>query len=164
MCTLRGHGHLSITPINVLNKMDAMSTHGGTFRATFEPTVYIGNLEMGRMKWLKIIQRGVLGGMAIAAILASSISAWAEGTMGRFAYFLADSMLPALYAQDMGYFTAAGIEPEFITVQGGPTMVPAIASGEADIGYAAPVPSINGRFKGVPVTMFLRLAQVVTPD
>ena len=68
----------------------------------------------------KIIRRAVLGGVAVAAVLGSSLAAWAEGSKLRVAYFLADSMLPALYAQDKGYFAEAGLEPEFIAVQGGP--------------------------------------------
>lgn len=112
----------------------------------------------------KIIRRAVLGGVAVAAVLGSSVAAWAEGSKLRVAYFLADSMLPALYAQDKGYFADAGLEPEFIAVQGGPAVVSAVAAGEADIGYAAPVPPINGRLNGVPVKMFLQLAQEVAPD
>jgi len=112
----------------------------------------------------KFIRRAVLGGVAVAAVFASGALAWAEGTKLRVAYFLADSMLPALYAQDKGYFAEAGLDPEFIAVQGGPAVVAAIASGEADIGYAAPVPPINGRLNGVPVKMFLQLAQEVDPD
>lgn len=112
----------------------------------------------------KFIRRAVLGGVAAAAVLASSVAVWAENTKLKVAYFLADSMLPALYAQDKGYFAEAGLEPEFIAVQGGPAVVAAIASGEADIGYAAPVPPINGRLNGVPVKMFLQLAQEVAPD
>ncbi len=112
----------------------------------------------------KFIRRAVLGGAAVAAVLVSAISASAEDIKLRIAYFLTDSMLPALYAQEKGYFTEAGIAPEFIAVQGGPAVVAAIASGEADIGYAAPVPPINGRLNGVPIKMFLQLSQEVDPD
>lgn len=112
----------------------------------------------------RAVLRGVLGGVAIATVLASAIAASAEDAKVRFAYFLADSMLPALYAQEKGYFAAAGIAPEFIAVQGGPAVVAAIASGEADIGYSSPVPPINGRLNGVPIKMFLQLSQEVDPD
>ena len=112
----------------------------------------------------KIIRRAVLGGVAVAAVLASTVSAWAENTTVRFAYLVADSMLPALYAQDKGYFAAAGIDAEFIPVQGGPAVVAAIASGEADVGYAALVPPINGRLNGVPLKIFLQLGKEAEPD
>ncbi len=110
------------------------------------------------------IRRAVLSGVAVAAVLASTVSAWAENTKVRFAYLVADSMLPALYAQDKGYFAEAGIDPEFIPVQGGPAVVAAIASGEADVGYAALVPPINGRLNGVPVKIFLQLGKEAEPD
>lgn len=112
----------------------------------------------------RIIRRMVLGGMAAIAVLATSVAAFAENTKVRFAYLVADSMLPALYAKDKGYFSDAGIDADFIAVQGGPAVVAAIASGEADVGYAAPVPPINGRLNGVPVKMFLQLGQEVDPD
>lgn len=112
----------------------------------------------------KFIRRAVLGGVAAAAVLATTVSAWAENTKVRFAYLVADSMLPALYAQDKGYFTAAGIDAEFIPVQGGPAVVAAIASGEADVGYAALVPPINGRLNGVPIKIFLQLGKEAEPD
>jgi NitT/TauT family transport system substrate-binding protein len=112
----------------------------------------------------KLTKRSVLGAVAMAALFASPVAALADNTKVRFAYLLADSMLPALYANDKGYFKDAGIDAEFIAVQGGPAVVAAIASGEADIGYAAPVPPINGHINGVPVRMFLQLGQEVEPD
>lgn len=112
----------------------------------------------------KFIRRAVLGGVAAATVLASTVSVWAENTKVRFAYLVADSMLPALYAQDKGYFAAAGIDAEFIPVQGGPAVVAAIASGEADVGYAALVPPINGRLNGVPLKIFLQLGKEAEPD
>jgi len=112
----------------------------------------------------KFIRHAVLGGVAAATVLILALTASAQDTKLRIAYFLADSMLPALYAEQKGYFAEAGLAPEFIAVQGGPAVVAAIASGEADVGYAAPVPPINGRLNGVPVKMFLQLAQEVDPD
>jgi NitT/TauT family transport system substrate-binding protein len=111
-----------------------------------------------------IVRRAVLGGVAAAAVLASSVAGWAENTKVRFAYLVADSMLPALYAQDKGYFAAEGIDAEFTPVQGGPAAVAAIASGEADVGYAALVPPINGRLNGVPLKIFLQLGKEAEPD
>ena len=112
----------------------------------------------------KLTRRTVFWGSTLAALAVSTAAAFAENAKVRFAYLVADSMLPALYAQDKGYFGEAGIDAEFIAVQGGPAVVAAIASGEADIGYASPVPPINGRLNGVPVKMFLQLGQEVDPD
>lgn len=103
-------------------------------------------------------------GAVLAALVTTAHVASAEDTKVRIAYLQADSMLPALYANDKGYFKDAGLAPEFTAVQGGPAVVAAIASGDADIGYAAPVPPINGHIAGVPVRMFLQLGQEVDPD
>ena len=110
------------------------------------------------------VRRTAIGWMAAAALFGQTLAALAEETPVRVAYFLADSMLPALYAQDKGYFSEAGLDVEFVAVQTGPAVVSAVASGEADIGYAAPVPPINGRLNGVPVKMFLQLSQELAPD
>lgn len=109
-------------------------------------------------------RRGLLGGLVAAAVLGHAFAACAEDSPVRIAYITADSMLPMLYAQDKGYFTEAGLAADMIAVQGGPAAVAAVASGEADVGYAAPVPPINGRLNGVPVKMFLQLGQEVAPD
>ena len=113
---------------------------------------------------LKFSKRAVIGGVTLAAIMASGVAALADNAKVRIAYLVADSMLPALYAQDKGYFKDAGIDAEFIAVQGGPAVVAAVASGDADIGYASPVPPINGHLNGVPIKMFLQLGQEVDPD
>ncbi|WP_294975042.1 ABC transporter substrate-binding protein [Tabrizicola sp.] len=110
------------------------------------------------------VRRTAIGWMVAAALFGQTLAALAEETPVRVAYFLADSMLPALYAQDKGYFSEAGLDVEFVAVQTGPAVVSAVASGEADIGYAAPVPPINGRLNGVPVKMFLQLSQELAPD
>lgn len=113
---------------------------------------------------IKFARRAFFWGAAAVALVASSAASQAENAKVRFAYLVADSMLPALYAKDKGYFADAGIDADFIAVQGGPAVVAALASGEADIGYAAPVPPINGRLNGVMVKMFLQLGQEVDPD
>ncbi len=102
--------------------------------------------------------------LASVATFAMATTALAEATKFKIAYLQADSMLPALYANDKGYFKDASLEPEFIPVQGGPAVVAAVASGEADIGYAALVPPINGHINGVPVKIFLQLGKEAEPD
>ncbi len=104
------------------------------------------------------------GFLALTAATLAAGAAWADNAKVRIAYLVADSMLPAMYANDKGYFKDAGIDLDMIAVQGGPAVVAAIASGDADIGYAAPVPPINGRLNGVPIKMFLQLGQEVDPD
>lgn len=100
---------------------------------------------------------------ALALALTTGV-AQAENIKLRFAYLLADSMLPIIAAQKSGAYEKAGIDLELTEVQGGPAVVAAIASGEADIGYAAPVPPINARLNGVNVKMIMALAHEVEPD
>lgn len=99
-----------------------------------------------------------------AAIMSSLSTAAAENAKLRFAYVLADSDLPILIAQKNGDFAKAGLDVELTEVQGGPAVVAAIASGSADLGYAAPVPPINARLNGVMVKMVMALGHEVDPD
>lgn len=85
--------------------------------------------------------------------------AQAELVKLRMAHLVADAVLPILAAKDAGDFEKAGIDLELIPAQGGPAVVAAIAAGEADVGYSAPVPPINARLNGVPVKMILALGQ-----
>lgn len=102
--------------------------------------------------------------IGMLAVAVTSGSAQAENIKLRFAYLLADSMLPIIAAQKAGAYDKAGIDLELTEVQNGPAVVAAIASGEADIGYAAPIPPINARLNGVKVKMILALAHEVDPD
>jgi ABC-type nitrate/sulfonate/bicarbonate transport system substrate-binding protein len=114
---------------------------------------------------MNVLRRGlVLGVAAFAAVGVMPHLAAAENVKLRMAYILADTMLPILAAQDAGDFAKAGIDLTLTEVQGGPAVVAAIASGEADVGYSAPVPPINARLNGVPVKMFLALGHEVDPD
>ena len=113
---------------------------------------------------LKFTRRALMIGVAVASTLATSGWAAAENAKVRWAYLMADSMLPALYANGKGYFKDAGIDMDMIAVQGGPAVVAALASGEADMGYAAFVPPINGRLKGLPLKLMLVLSHEAEPD
>jgi ABC-type nitrate/sulfonate/bicarbonate transport system substrate-binding protein len=101
---------------------------------------------------------GLAAAAALAIAAAGAATAWAESTKVRVAMLVADSMLPAMVAVEKGYFKDAGLDVELIPVQGGPAVVAAVASGEAEVGYAAVVPPINGRLNGVPVKLFLVLS------
>ncbi|MBL0371874.1 ABC transporter substrate-binding protein [Rhizobium sp. KVB221] len=100
----------------------------------------------------------------LLVLSAATAVAQAENVKLRFAYLLADSMLPIMAAKKAGAYEKAGIDLELTEVQGGPAVVAAIASGDADIGYAAPVPPINARLNGVNVKMVLALGHEVDPD
>jgi ABC-type nitrate/sulfonate/bicarbonate transport system substrate-binding protein len=105
-----------------------------------------------------------MAGLSAAALVAAATGALAENAKVRLAYLVADSMLPMMYAQEKGYFKDAGIDLEATAVQGGPAVVAALASGEADIGYSAFIPPINGHIAGVPIKLMLTLAHESQPD
>ncbi len=114
---------------------------------------------------LNMLNKIARGGTCAAAVLALGATAvQAENPKLRFAYLLADSMLPIMAAHKAGAYEKAGIDLELTEVQGGPAVVAAIASGEADIGYAAPIPPINARLNGVNVKMILAFGHEVDPD
>jgi hypothetical protein len=89
------------------------------------------------------LARAVVAAAAVAVTgLSTGVAASAEAAKVRIAMLVADSMLPAMHANEKGYFKDAGIEAELIPIQGGPAIVAAIASGEAEVGYAAVVAAV----------------------
>lgn len=102
----------------------------------------------------------VIPGLALASLVAP---AQAQGTPLRFAYLLTDAVLPILAAEKAGKFDEAGIDLQLIEVQGGPAVVAALASGEVDIGYSAPIPPINARINGVDLKMLLAIGYETEP-
>ncbi len=112
---------------------------------------------MSKLRLSRLMRTG-LAVAAAAMAVGTSTGAIAENAKVRIAMLVADSMLPAMYANEKGYFKDAGIDAELIPVQGGPAVVAAVASGEAEVGYSAVVPPINGRLNGVPVKLFLVLS------
>ncbi len=113
---------------------------------------------MSKLRLSRLMRAGLIAAAAVAVTLGASAGAIAENAKVRIAMLVADSMLPAMYANEKGNFAGAGIDAELIPVQGGPAVVAAIASGEAEVGYSAVVPPINGRLNGVPVKLFLVLS------
>ncbi len=112
----------------------------------------------------KFTRRTLISSIASIALAASAFSASAENAKLRLAFLYADSMLPALHAQEKGYFAEAGIDLEATAVQGGPAAVAALASGEADVAYSAFIPPINARIGGLPIKLFLTLSHEAEPD
>lgn len=82
----------------------------------------------------------------------------------KFAYLRTSVMVPFFYADQKGYFKQEGLDVELIQVQGGPAVAAAIASGSAQIGYAAPTPIVIAREQGQPYRFFIGLEWERTPD
>ena len=105
-----------------------------------------------------MIARAARPAVCVLAVFAFCAGTALAETKVKVGMLVADSMLPAMVAKEKGYFKDAGLDVELIPVQGGPAVVAAVASGEADVGYAAVVPPINGHINGVPVKLFLTLS------
>lgn len=103
--------------------------------------------------------------VALGAIaVASSAGQAAAAEKVRFAYLKTVSLLPFFYAVEKGYFKDEGIDIDLIAVPGGPAVGAAIASGSADIGYAAPPPVMIARAQGQPFRFFMSLQYEKTPE
>lgn len=96
-----------------------------------------------------------LGAMAQAASADEKI---------KFAYLKTTSMVPFFFAEQKGYFKAEGIDLELVPVQGGPAVAAAVASGSAQIGYAAPTPIIIARDQNQPYKFIFGLQWEQAPD
>jgi NitT/TauT family transport system substrate-binding protein len=62
--------------------------------------------------------------------------------------------LPVQYAQKQGYFKREGLDVNLISLNSGPAVISAVASGSAQVGYASPVPIIFARAQSQPVRIF----------
>ena len=82
----------------------------------------------------------------LATMLAPPLAAQAQDAPKvRFAYLKTLDLMPFFYGVQKGYFKEAGVDIELIAVPGGPAVGAAVASGSADIGYAAPTPIMIAR-------------------
>jgi len=101
--------------------------------------------------------------VALAAFAQAPASA-ADLSKVRFAYLKTLELMPFFYGQEKGYFKDAGIDLELIAVPGGPAVGAAIASGSADIGYAALSPMLIAREQGQPFKFFMSMEYEQSPD
>ncbi|MDE2364182.1 MAG: ABC transporter substrate-binding protein [Hyphomicrobiales bacterium] len=114
---------------------------------------------------MKTHARSVRRTVAVFAALAGmSGAAHAELAKVRFAYLKTLDLMPFFYGQEKGYFKDEGIDLDLIAVPGGPAVGAALASGSADIGYAAPTPILIAREQGQPFKFFMSLEYEQTPQ
>ncbi|MBS0447778.1 MAG: ABC transporter substrate-binding protein [Proteobacteria bacterium] len=101
------------------------------------------------MKTTSLLRTGV----ACAALLTAALAAQAETSL-KVAGLRTISLLPIEYAAKQGYFKREGVDVEVLTVNAGPAVISAVASGSAQIGYTASVPVLFARAQGQPVRIF----------
>ena len=110
-----------------------------------------------------------VGRVTAIAIIALTLAASAPRAghaqeVVRFAQFKVVTLLPFAYGVEKGYFKDEGIDLQLINVPGGPAAGAAVASGSADIAYAAPPPLINARVEKQPFRFFMGLEYEQYPD
>jgi NitT/TauT family transport system substrate-binding protein len=110
-------------------------------------------------KWITFTAALVLG----AASLPNSSSA-EELTPVRVANFQNSVVLGLYHGIDKGYFKEAGLDVQIIRVATGAAAVSAVASNQADIGWAATTVPIFARSNGVKVKAFMTADQEGPPD
>ena len=114
----------------------------------------IGSVRSGRTL-------AVAAALSLAALLPREARAQ---EVVRFAQFKVVTLLPFAYGVEKGYFKDEGIDLQLINVPGGPAAGAAVASGSADIAYAAPAPVINARVEKQPFRFFMGLEYEQFPD
>jgi NitT/TauT family transport system substrate-binding protein len=97
-------------------------------------------------------------------VLFTTIQAASAQTRIRVGNFANVFVLPLFNAIEKGYFEEQNLEVEVISYQTGPAVVSAVAGGEIEIAWAAAIPPIIARSRGIPVKIFLTAAQEKQPD
>ena len=90
-----------------------------------------------------------LGAAAALPALAQSASTIRVGATAN------DTYAQAYYAQDMGFFTKAGLTVEITTFTNGASVSAAVASGALDVGISNPVQIANAVSRGIPFVYFV---------
>jgi NitT/TauT family transport system substrate-binding protein len=111
----------------------------------------------------------ILGGrpLAMAAALLCALTLATKAGAAervRVANFTNVVVAPLFYAMDKGYFKEVDIEIEIVKVATGAASVSAVASAQADVGWAAATVPIFARSNGVPVKIFMTADQEGPPD
>lgn len=120
-------------------------------------------------KWRRAVRAGAR--MTAAGLVALGMAALPAGgasaktlTVLRVANFQNTIVLPLYYGLEKGYFKDAGLDIQMVKVATGAASVSAVASGQADIGWAAVAVPIFARANGVKVKIFMTANQDGPPD
>lgn len=62
-----------------------------------------------------------------------------------------DPSAEVFYAQEKGFFKAAGLDVKLTVLNNGSAVLAAAASGNLDVGFASPAPLLQARSRGIPV-------------
>lgn len=91
------------------------------------------------------------GSAAISGLALATQSAWAQQPgLVRLAAVPIDASGEAYYAQDLGYFKAAGLDVDLVSMVNGGIIAPAVSSGTVDIGSSNMVSLATAYERGIP--------------
>ena len=96
-----------------------------------------------------------------ALLTALPLHASADGTTINVAAMPIAGAAEAFFAQELGFFKAAGLDVHLTVLASGAAIVPATTSGSVDIGFGSPSPLILAHSKGLPVR-FITYASLYT--
>ena len=92
-----------------------------------------------------------MAGTVAAIVTTSSRSAGAQTRAHlRIGATANDSFAEAYYAQDLGFFTRAGIDAEILTFPNGAQVSTGVASGALDVGISSVITLANATIRGLP--------------
>jgi NitT/TauT family transport system substrate-binding protein len=98
----------------------------------------------------------VLRVLSLAALigLCAAPGAAADPVKITVALIPSESAAQAYYAQDLGYFKAAGLDVTLLPFPGSPPIIAAVSSGSADIGNSVVGSAVAARSRGITVKFF----------
>lgn len=114
--------------------------------------------------WRRLVRSSAVvmaAGLAVALVSPASAR---DLTTIRVANFQNTITLPLYYGMEKGYFKDAGLQIQIVKVSSGAASVSAVASGQADVGWAAVAVPIFARANGVKVKIFMTANQEGPPD
>ncbi len=97
----------------------------------------------------RILQLLVVIGLLLAR------PAWADDTTLRLAYQTGDLTTLTIYAQAAKLFEKAGLKVSLVPFPAGPAILPAMASGDVDLGWLGEFPIVTGYANGIPLTIIM---------
>jgi ABC-type nitrate/sulfonate/bicarbonate transport system substrate-binding protein len=95
----------------------------------------------------------LLGAIAAFCVLAN-VPVYAQQKF-KVAYLRADQLVAHWHAEKLGLFKKEGMEFEIVSVNNGPAVASAVASGSVDFGWSGSVPIVYARAQNQPFKVFM---------
>ena len=106
-------------------------------------------------------RRAIVWGLLCVLLSALPPAARADGPVINVGAMPIAGAAQAFYAQEQGFFKAAGLDVNLVVLPNGAAIVAAAAAGSVDIGFGSPSPLIQAHVRGLPVR-FITYASLYT--